>query len=134
MMDRCQTCEACLRICPTQAIPSDRFLLHAERCIVFHNERPPEYPFPDWIDPAAHNCVVGCMHCQRACPENRTFLEWIEGDEEFSHEETSLLLRGALPAQLPAATVQKLQRLELLDSLNTLPRNLGVFFGAGKKP
>ena len=134
MMDRCQKCEACLRICPTQAIPSDRFLLRAERCIVFHNERPPEYPFPDWIDPAAHNCLVGCMHCQRACPENRTFLEWIEGDEEFSHEETSLLLRGALPDQLPAATVQKLERLDLLDSLNTMPRNLGVFFGAGKKP
>jgi epoxyqueuosine reductase len=128
MMDACQTCQACLRHCPTRAIISDRFLLHAERCIVFHNERPPEYPFPAWIDPAAHHCLVGCMRCQGFCPENKPFLEWIEGDEVFSEEETALLLAGATPDRLPAATVTKLERLELLDSLDTLPRNLGVFF------
>lgn len=107
MMDRCQTCEACLHRCPTGAIASDRFLLHAERCIVFHNERPPDYPFPTWIDPASHNCLIGCMRCQDFCPEDRQFVKWIEGDDEFSHDETSLLLKGASLEQLPSATVKK---------------------------
>jgi len=128
MMDLCQTCQACVRGCPTQAISAERFLLHAERCIVFHNERPPEYPFPAWIDPAAHHCLVGCMRCQQFCPENKPFLEWVEDDEAFSEEETALLLEGSSPDQLPAATVKKLERLELMDSLDILPRNLGVFF------
>jgi epoxyqueuosine reductase len=129
MMDRCQVCQACLIKCPTGAITSERFLLRAERCIVFHNERSPDHPFPSWIDPASHNCLIGCMLCQQFCPEDKMFLEWVEGNEEFSHEETSLLLRGVSPDQLPATTKAKLEQLELLDSLEILPRNLGVFFG-----
>ena len=39
MMARCETCEACRVHCPTGAIAAERFLLHAERCLVFHNER-----------------------------------------------------------------------------------------------
>lgn len=38
MMPSCQNCYACRLSCPTGAISSDRFLLRAERCIVFHNE------------------------------------------------------------------------------------------------
>lgn len=127
MMDRCQSCEACLIKCPTGAITSERFLLHAERCLVFHNERSRDHPFPSWIDPAWHNCLVGCMICQDFCPEDRMFIDWVEGDEEFSEEETSLLLKGSSIDQLPESTKAKLERLELLDSLDTLPRNLGVF-------
>jgi epoxyqueuosine reductase len=33
MMKSCEKCEICYRACPTGAISSDRFLLHAERCI-----------------------------------------------------------------------------------------------------
>lgn len=51
---------ACLIECPTGAIGKDRFLLHAERRLVFHNERPAGVPFPDWIDPAWHNALFGC--------------------------------------------------------------------------
>jgi epoxyqueuosine reductase len=40
MLERCQTCRACLRSCPTGAISGERFLLHAERCITFLNEKP----------------------------------------------------------------------------------------------
>jgi len=127
MMDRCQDCQVCLTKCPTGAITSERFLLHAERCLVFHNERSPEHPFPAWIDPASHNCLIGCMLCQQYCPENKAFLEWFEGNEAFSHEETSLLLRGASSDQLPVRTQAKLEQLGLLDSLGILPRNLGVF-------
>jgi epoxyqueuosine reductase len=128
MMKRCQNCHACRLNCPTGAIPHDRFLLRAERCIVFHNEKPGNIPFPGWIDPSWHNCLVGCLHCQTICPENKDFLQWIEGREEFSEEETALLLQGAPLDSFPAATVRKLKKLDLMEYRESLSRNLGVFF------
>ncbi len=129
MMKSCQSCNACRLKCPTEAISSDRFLLHAERCIVFHNEKKGNIPFPEWMDPSWHNCLVGCLHCQKICPENKDFLQWIEGREEFSEEETALLLQGVALDQLPTATARKLKKLDLIEYLDSLPRNLGVFFG-----
>ncbi len=128
MMERCQSCQACRLNCPTNAIPSDRFLLRAERCIVYHNERKGDIAFPSWLDSSWHNCVVGCMHCQRVCPENTGFLQWVGEKEEFSEEETALFLDSASPAELPTKTVRKLETLELMEYLGNLPRNLGVFF------
>jgi epoxyqueuosine reductase len=130
MMETCQSCRACLQHCPASAISEDRFLLRAERCIVFHNERPSSIPFPSWIDPSWHNCLEGCMHCQRVCPENRNFWGWIEGREEFSEEETSLLLKGDPQDCLPKETIDKLERLDILGDLELFPRNLGVFLRA----
>lgn len=126
MMESCQDCQACRRHCPTGAIPSDRFLLRAERCLVFHNEKPGDVPFPSWINPAWHNCLVGCLICQRICPQNKDLLSWVEGNEVFSEEETTLILEGVPLAQLPTTTVQKLKRLDLLDSVDILPRNLSA--------
>jgi len=136
MMESCRNCSACLRNCPTGAIPSaslrtgtsERFLLRAERCITFHNERAGDFPFPAWLDPSWHNCLVGCLHCQRVCPQNKDFLEWVEEGAEFSPEETALLLEGVPSDQLPAATVRKLEQLDLIEYLDALPRNLDVFF------
>lgn len=126
MMARCETCPICLRQCPTGAIGDDRFLLRAERCIVFHNEHPSETPFPTWIDPAWHNCLVGCLLCQTPCPENKDFLGRIEDGAEFSSQETELLLKGVSADNLPPATVEKLKVSDLLCGLEVLPRNLGV--------
>ena len=117
MMAACQNCAACLRHCPTGAISSERFLLHAERCLVFHNERPGDVPFPDWIDPAWHNCLEGCMHCQWICPENKRFRDWVEDKEEFSEEETELILRGGPPERLSKETIGKLERLDILGRM-----------------
>ncbi|MBE9506928.1 MAG: epoxyqueuosine reductase [Chloroflexi bacterium] len=127
MLERCQNCQACLRACPTGAITAERFLLHAERCITFRNEKPGSVPFPAWLDPAWHNCLVGCMICQRVCPENKEFLGWVEEGAEFSAEETALLLEGVPPDQLPDALMEKLARWDLVDLLDIMPRNLGVF-------
>ncbi len=134
MMKQCQNCQACRRSCPTGAISSDRFLLHADRCIVFHNEKKGDFPFPSWIDPSWHNCVQGCLHCQRVCPEDSKFMNWIVEREEFSQEETELLLKGALA--LSSTTLEKLKNLDLADpeTLDYLPRNLRVFFGSNKDP
>lgn len=128
MMKRCQRCEACHRNCPTGAISSDRFLLHTERCIVFHNEKKGDIPFPAWMDPSWHNCLYGCLHCQKVCPEDKKFMQWIEEKEEFMEEENALLLEGASHGRLSAETIKKLENLDLIESLNSLPRNLGVFF------
>jgi epoxyqueuosine reductase len=95
---------------------------------VFHNEKPADRPFPGWLDPKSHNCLIGCLPCQLVCPENRPFTDWFEGDESFTEEETALIMEGASIDRFSEATVKKLERLELLEPLATLPRNLGVFF------
>ncbi len=68
------------------------------------------------------------MLCQRACPEDRDVLGWVEKGEEFSQDETALLLEGLELNQLPTTIVDKLKRLDLADSVDALPRNLGVLF------
>jgi epoxyqueuosine reductase len=124
VMERCERCSRCLRSCPTGAIDPERFLLRAERCITFLNEKPGHVTFPEWVDCAGHNCLVGCMHCQRSCPENRAVLDWYEEGVEFSEQETELLLGGLPSAELPAVLVEKLERWDLLELLDVLPRNL----------
>ena len=124
MLNRCQTCRACLNVCPTGAIASDRFLIRAERCITFHNERLGE--FPSWIEPSWHNCIVGCLHCQRICPENRHLVEWVEGDHKFSEEETALILSSTPADRLPSETAKKLERLDIIEYADVLGRNLAA--------
>lgn len=126
MMERCRKCLACLRSCPTGAIATDRFLLRAERCIVLHNEEPSDVPFPVWLDPSWHNCLVGCLHCQRVCPENKQVMSWIEEGATFSSEETNLLLEGVPLDRLPTPMVEKLEQWDLVDLLDVLPRNLRI--------
>ena len=129
MMERCERCQGCLRGCPTGAIEPERFLLRAERCITFWNEKPGQVAFPDWMEAPWHNCLMGCMHCQRACPVNRGMLDWYEEGAEFSGEETRLILGGVPLTELPAALVEKLEYWDLLESLDILPRNLSVLLG-----
>lgn len=123
-LERCDKCPACINACPTGAISSDRFLLYAERCITFHNERRGE--FPKWLDPSWHNCLVGCLHCQKCCPLNKDFVKLIEETETFDHDETALLLQGTTRDKIPPETVKKLDRLDIIEYLDELPRNLSV--------
>lgn len=127
VLERCQACAACQSSCPTGAIAAERFLLRAERCLTFHNERSTDVPFPQWLDPAWHNCLVGCLCCQRVCPENRDVWPWVVEGGTFREEETALLWEGVPLDQLPPAMVQKLTQSDLVDLLEVLPRNLGAF-------
>jgi epoxyqueuosine reductase len=126
IMKRCQNCGACQIACPTGAISKDRFLLHAERCLTYHNEEEGKIPFPNWIKPEWHNCIVGCIRCQAACPENKPYLGKFGETAEFDEQETQLLLRGKEREHIAEATMEKLQMLSLADYLNEMPRNLSV--------
>jgi epoxyqueuosine reductase len=132
MMERCQSCTACQRLCPTGAIGEGRFLLHAERCLTFHNER--GGPFPGWIDPSWHNALLGCQECQRCCPEDKGVWEWVVEGGSFSEEETALILGGASREELPPATIEHLHELDLLEDLANLPRNLSVLLAEQRPP
>jgi epoxyqueuosine reductase len=126
MMDLCKECSACVRNCPTNTITMDRFLVHIERCLTLHNEHPADIPFPDWIDTSWHNCLVGCMLCQKVCPANKKVMNWVESGPIFSEEETKLLVSGKNLDELPLETRKKIEKHDLADYLYVYPRNLGV--------
>ena len=92
LLDLCETCGECETACPTGAIGSDRVLLHAERCLTLANEA--TATFPDWLPSSAHHCLIGCLLCQRACPENAR-LEVEDTGIVFTAEETAALLAGS---------------------------------------
>ncbi len=131
MMELCEKCEACLKKCPAGAIGKETFLIYGERCITFHNEGHAE--FPEWIDPSWHNCVIGCMICQDVCPANKKFTQWIVPGDEFSDDETEMILKGVPKSQLPQEVIEKLGNLDLIDSYDLLGRNLGVLVNRKEK-
>lgn len=119
----CFNCSACQKACPTGAIQKERFLIHANRCLAYFNENPPE--FPGWLNPEWHNCIVGCMRCQTVCPLNQDVVGWIEDREQFSDAETRMLLKkpsGGYPIPL----WKKLERLDITEYVPVLSRNLGA--------
>ncbi len=124
VLGRCEGCQACARACPSRAIGSERFLLQAERCITFQNERPA--PFPEWVSADWHNCLVGCMICQTVCPANRKMKGWIEAGDTFDDRETGLILERVPQARLPAQLIRKLNRHGMMDYYPILGRNLRV--------
>lgn len=127
LMQSCENCKACLHRCPTGAITGDRVLLKTERCLTYQNEFIDPAPFPAWIDPEAHHCLIGCMHCQTICPQNKEFLNRVVEPAEFSEEETALLMEGKTEFNcLPITLACKLEQLHLVDYYVLLPRNLRV--------
>jgi epoxyqueuosine reductase len=129
-LDRCQTCVACIRHCPTAAITKDRFLLYAERCLTYHNESAND--FPDWINPLWHHCLIGCMRCQTACSENSEVKNWYKDRAEFSEQETGLFIKGVPPDQLPDETYAKMKSLEINEDYRLLCRNLSLIIEQGR--
>jgi epoxyqueuosine reductase len=120
----CNGCTACMDACPTGAMASDRFLLYAERCITFHNEQ--REKFPNWLDPLWHNCLVGCLCCQNACPMNQKLPDWIEDGMTFDEHGTDFLLTGSSKTKIPEKTIAKLEKLDMMEYTDVLGRNLKV--------
>jgi epoxyqueuosine reductase len=132
VLGECESCGRCRDACPTGAIPRDRFLLRAERCLTCWNEMPG--PLPAWLPAEAHNCLIGCMACQEVCPCNEGLLKTRDSGVIFNERETAALLAGA-DAMTPAldASIQgKLQKIGLTGIRAVLGRNLSLLIAAGK--
>ena len=59
-------------------------------------------------------------------------LDWVEDGEEFVEEEIELLLADVPVADLPISLKKKLERWDLLDLLEYIPRNLSVLLSDNK--
>ena len=122
VLEQCENCSACLKACPTKAIVSDRFQLYAERCLTYHNES--TKTFPQWLSASWHNCLVGCMICQKVCPANKDVVKWIEAGATFDNEETGLILSGVAKERLLPQTLEKFKGLDIMSYYDVLGRNL----------
>ena len=127
MMELCNKCSVCINNCPTGAISTDRFLLHVERCLTHHNEQPRGIPFPEWINPSWHNCLAGCLQCQKVCPANKKVKDWIEAGPVFTEEETKLLTNEQELDKLPTNLLEKFKKFDFTRYIEVFPRNLSGF-------
>lgn len=130
LLPLCESCSACQKACPTGAISKERFLLRGERCLAFLNEY--EEAWPDWLPSTTHNCLVGCLLCQKACPQNAGLLRFEKAREEFTSDETAALLGGGSEGneRLWRAITEKLTRIGLDGYEPVLGRNLKVLLAA----
>ena len=133
MSPACRDCRICRDACPTRAIGEDRFLLRAERCLTLQNEEPG--PWPEWLPPITHHCLVGCLACQQACPQNRGLLRYETIGESFAPDETELILAGPAAETDPRwdGLKAKLAALGLPAYGPVLGRNLRALAAAGSR-
>ncbi len=128
----CETCRVCRDACPTGAIPEDRFLLRAERCLTFHNEQPE--PWPDWVPADAHNALVGCMACQERCPANTRRPEVVRLEPRFTIEETVFITSTPFNPEDAGwrGMVDKLGGMGLSGMEEVVGRNLRALLNRGR--
>lgn len=130
LMSSCPPCRNCHHVCPTGCIPHAGTVIDAGRCLTYLNENDGEWP--EWLDPGAHGCLVGCMRCQEMCPANRYYLRNEPVVAEFDAAETAVILENRPPARLPEDVRAKLRDLDLEEYSPVLGRNLLALKAAAK--
>jgi epoxyqueuosine reductase len=120
----CTNCFVCLKSCPTGAISTNRFLIHAEKCLTYLNEF--EADFPEWVKPEWHNSLIGCMSCQLKCPKNAAFVNQTNNTVVFTEEETKMLLDKVSLQSLPEDTIKKLEEISMTPNYSFLSRNIKI--------
>jgi epoxyqueuosine reductase len=124
LMKSCTSCSLCHHACPTQCIPSDRILIHADHCLTYFNENIGD--FPESIPKQSHNAIIGCMHCQIICPQNKKFLKFNQDTITFTEEEISCILQKTPRENIPQTLAKKLVDLDIYEDYLELPRNFTV--------
>ena len=124
LMDSCTNCSFCQHACPTHCIPQDRILIHADHCLTYLNEN--KGPFPSWFPTQSHNALVGCLHCQTTCPQNKQYLQFEEHPLRFTEEEISSILKKTPRQDLSPLLQKKLVEYDIDEYYQLLERNLSV--------
>ena len=125
VMKICEDCSLCIENCPTGSISSDRFLIHAEKCLGSLNEKESNFSYwaqlqPDWI-----NAFIGCMACQSICSANKSFVSNIIDGDSFSEEETCGILNRTPLVDLSEETRRKIEKFGI-DKYPLLASNLST--------
>jgi hypothetical protein len=63
-----------------------------DRCLTTLNES--DAPFPDWVEPHWHTCAVGCLECQRVCPQNVPVGMRVDRPVRFDEVESAAIVAG----------------------------------------
>jgi epoxyqueuosine reductase len=121
MMRLCKGCSICRKACPTGAISETNFIIDVGKCLTLYSELPE--PLPAWIDPKAHNALVGCLRCQWTCPANAEVAKSVERLAELSEEETALVLEGGRDSRLQESIIGKLKRFPAAGLFDYFCRN-----------
>jgi len=128
MMDQCKHCTICINNCLTGAIPNpsdENFVVNVGKCISVYNEI--EGIIPTWIPSDAHNALIGCMRCQKPCPNNRETIKITERMEDITENETKALLDGQTDEKIVNSLSKKLKMFSPSNAKEVLPvikRNL----------
>ena len=89
-----------------------------------------ENEFPKWIDSTWHNCLMGCMYCQRVCPVNSEIKDWVVDTVELNEEETGAILRNTQD-ELTNDAINKLKKIDMLVDFSIFGRNLSILLKQG---
>ena len=107
-------------------------MVNIGKCITLYNEL--SDPMPEWIDPVAHNALVGCLSCQYTCPANEEGIKQIEQLAVITEEETELILNGGGDEKLWDSIVKKLNRFPSAQDHEYFSRNLRLVLANMKHP